>query len=115
METRMSRRHTVKKATPKIANGSKLLSGSSAYTMQAVRAKVTKTCKQENKFNIITIRQYIILYSAHRHNEKNTLFYFVLPYLQMLTHSKLNICYLPISTPLKQIGVQNLKIKFNVL
>lgn len=51
MEAMMSRRHTVKNETAKIASGSKLLSGSAACAMQAVRATVPTTNKQENKFN----------------------------------------------------------------
>jgi hypothetical protein len=46
METMINRRHTEKKATPKIANGSELLKGSSACTMQAVRAKDPTTNKR---------------------------------------------------------------------
>jgi hypothetical protein len=51
MEIMMASRQIVKKTTPKIANGSKLLKGSAACTMQAVRAKVPKTNKQRNKLN----------------------------------------------------------------
>jgi hypothetical protein len=47
METMSNRRHTEKKATPKIANGSELLKDSSACTMQAVRAKDPKTNKRK--------------------------------------------------------------------
>jgi hypothetical protein len=47
METMINRRHTEKNTTPKIANGSELLKGSSACTMQAVRAKDPKTNKKK--------------------------------------------------------------------
>jgi len=43
IETMMDSRQAEKKATPKIASGSKLLKGSAACTMQAVRAKLPRT------------------------------------------------------------------------
>jgi hypothetical protein len=47
IETMIVSRQNVKKATPKIANGSNLLRGSAACTMQAVRAKLPRTNEQK--------------------------------------------------------------------
>lgn len=68
MDTMINRRHTEKKTTPKIANGSELLKASSACTMQTVRAKDPKTNKKKiNWINplglkLLDIGKYIVMY-----------------------------------------------------